>query len=213
MARLRASWVVRASMAPVLLRTAEPWESRSTEREGLTSIDALRRGDAAAIGAVYDRYHTHLRAFARRLVGDEAAAEDLVQEVFVTLPSAIGRFREGASLQSFLIAIAINHARHHLRAATRRRRALERLGREPDRAAEGPERQASGRQLADALVRALDELPLDQRVAFVLLEVEERTAAEAAELVGAPEATMRTRLHHARRRLRERLAAEGYDDR
>lgn len=72
-----------------------------------------------------------------------------------------------------------------------------------------PERGASDRQLADALQRALDALPLDQRVAFVLCEVEERTSVEAAEITGAPEATMRTRLFHAKRKLRELLTAEG----
>jgi RNA polymerase sigma-70 factor (ECF subfamily) len=180
-------------------------------RPALTAIDRLRRADPDAIAEVYDRHHHQLRAFAQRMVGDVSVAEDLVQEVFVTLPSAIRRFREGASLESFLIAIAINHARHHVRAAARRRRALERLGREPDHPGESPEKRTSQRQLADALVRALDELPMNQRVAFVLLEVEERSSVEAATLVGVPEATMRTRLHHARRRLRELLAEEYHE--
>jgi RNA polymerase sigma-70 factor (ECF subfamily) len=52
-------------------------------------------------------------------------------------------------------------------------------------------------------------LPLDQRVAFVLCDVEERTSGEAAELAGAPEATMRTRLFHARKKLRTALTKEG----
>src|SRR5262249_33445813 len=144
--------------------------------------------------------------------GDEAAAEDLVQEVFVTLPAAIRSFREGAALDSFLIAIAINHARHHLRAAARRRRALTRLALEPAPATmpASPEQQASSQQLATALARALDRLPLAQRVAFVLLEVEERSSTEAAALLGVPEATVRTRLFHARRKVREHLRNEGY---
>lgn len=177
----------------------------------LTLAQRLRRGEAGAIAEVYDAHHVRLRAFARRMIGDEAAAEDLVQEVFVTLPSTIRKLRDGASLASFLISIAINHARHHLRAAARRRRALDRLEREPRRAHQSPERETSERQLADALVRALDELSLEQRVAFVLLEVEEHTSSEAAALVGVPEATMRTRLYHARLKLRALLKAE-YDE-
>jgi RNA polymerase sigma-70 factor (ECF subfamily) len=180
-------------------------------RPELTSIDRLRRAEPDAIAEVYDRHHAGLRTFAQRMVGDPSVAEDLVQEVFITLPSAIRRYREGASLSSFLIAIAINHARHHVRAAARRRRALERLAREPGQPGDSPERRASQRHLADALVRALDELPIDQRVAFVLLEVEDRSSAEAASLVGVPEATMRTRLHHAKRRLRELLEEEHHE--
>ena len=57
-----------------------------------------------------------MRAFARRLVGDPEAAEDLVHEVFVSLPRAIRRYREQSSLRTFLISIAVNHARHFVRA-------------------------------------------------------------------------------------------------
>jgi RNA polymerase sigma-70 factor (ECF subfamily) len=199
-------------MAPGLLLTADEWAEGSA-RVDLTPISRLRRGDAAALGAAYDDHHVRLRVFARRLVGDDAAAEDLVQEVFVTLPSTIRRMREGSSLESFLIGIAINHARHHVRAAARRRRALERFQLEPSPPRASPEEDVRGRELAAKLVRLLDELPFDQRIAFVLLEVEERSSPEAAALVGVPEVTMRTRLHAARRHLRERLAGDQLDTR
>ena len=109
------------------------------------------------------------------------------------------------------MAIAVNHSRHHVRSATRRRRALERLANEgePVRPAYDPERDAARRQLAAKLTRALDALPLDQRVAFVLCEIEERTSVEAARIVGAPEATVRARVFHARRKLRHMLEQEG----
>jgi RNA polymerase sigma-70 factor (ECF subfamily) len=64
-------------------------------------------------------------------------------------------------------------------------------------------------QVAAELHRALDALPLAQRVAFVLMEIEERSCAEAARIAGAPEATMRTRLFHAKKRLRELLRKRG----
>ena len=64
-------------------------------------------------------------------------------------------------------------------------------------------------QAASALTRALDELSHDHRVAFVLCEVEERTSAEVSTIVGAPEGTVRTRLFHAKKKLRESLEAAG----
>ncbi len=67
--------------------------------------------------------------------------------------------------------------------------------------AEDPESLSRRKQLAEVLQRALDKLPLDQRVAFVLCEVEERAAPEVARIVNAPEATVRTRLFHARKQL------------
>lgn len=176
--------------------------------------ERLCRGEVSAVGVAYDRYHQQVRAFARRLVGDDAATEDLVQEVFVTLPSAIRRYRGESTLRTFLLSIAVNHSRHHVRSAARRRRAMQNLAEhssldESSAQADNPEQLARRKQLAELLQRALDELPLDQRVAFVLCEVEERPSPEVANIVGVPEATVRTRLFHARRKLREYLSQQG----
>lgn len=176
--------------------------------------ERLCRGDISAVGQAYDRFHQQVRAFARRLLGDEASTEDLVQEVFVTLPSAIRRYRGESSLKTFLLSIAVNHSRHHVRSAVRRRRGLQNLAEHSALAAaagrgDDPEQLARRKQLAELLQRALDELPLDQRVAFVLCEVEERASPEVASIVGAPEATVRTRLFHARKKLRNYLSQQG----
>jgi RNA polymerase sigma-70 factor (ECF subfamily) len=174
-----------------------------------TLLSRLRGGDTHALGEVYDQHHEAVRAFASRLVGDNAIAEDLVHEVFVALPRVIKRFQGDSSLRSFLTGVVINHARHHVRSASRRRATLAKVGREPTRESRSPESSAAGAAFLRALNRALDTLPLDQRVAFVLCDVEERTSGEAAELAGAPEATMRTRLFHARKKLRTALTKEG----
>jgi RNA polymerase sigma-70 factor (ECF subfamily) len=174
-----------------------------------TLLSRLRAGDSHALGQVYDEHHEAVRAFASRLVGDASIAEDLVHEVFVALPRVIKRFQGDSSLRSFLTGVAINHARHYVRSAGRRRAMLSRVGREPTVESRSPESSAEQQAFLTVLNRALDGLPLDQRVAFVLCDVEERTSAEAAELAGAPEATMRTRLFHARKKLRAALEKEG----
>jgi RNA polymerase sigma-70 factor (ECF subfamily) len=174
-----------------------------------TLLSRLRAGDSHALGEVYDQHHQAVRAFASRLVGDAAIAEDLVHEVFVALPRVIKRYQGESSLRSFLTGVAINHARHHVRSAGRRRAMLARAGKEPHPESHSPESSAERQAFLQALNRALDALPLDQRVAFVLCDVEERTSAEAAEMTGAPEATMRTRLFHARKKLRAALEQEG----
>jgi RNA polymerase sigma-70 factor (ECF subfamily) len=171
--------------------------------------ERLRHGDGGALAEAYDAHHDHVRAFARRLVGDDDEAEDLVQETFLALPKAIRSFRGDAALRSFVIGIAINHARHHVRAATRRRVAHTRSANEGEAPLSTPEQRTHRRELAEALTRALDDLPFEQRVAIVLLEIEERSASEAALIAGAPEATMRTRLFHAKKRLRELLEKRG----
>jgi RNA polymerase sigma-70 factor (ECF subfamily) len=171
-------------------------------------LERLQRADASAITLVYRQHHVAVRAFAQRLVGDLEAAEDLVQDVFVALPSAIARFRGECALRTFLVSIAVNHAKNHVRAAARRRAALARLSREPEPTSGDPHRDIERRQLGDRLMLALDELPLEQRVAVVLSEIEERTSAEIATIVEAPEGTVRTRVFHAKRKLREILGGE-----
>ena len=169
----------------------------------------LQRAEPSAVAEVYDAHHAAVRAFAKRLLGDAASAEDLVHEVFVSLPRAIRKFRGDSALRTFLISIAVNHARHHVRAAQRRRRAISAYGDTASQDSSDPEREARRKELAELLTRALDTLPIDQRVAFVLCEVEERSSREASEIVGAPEATLRTRLFHAKKKLRLALGTEG----
>src|SRR5688572_8227376 len=104
------------------------------EREDDAADDLVARlayGDRTAVAEVYDAHHGAVRAFAKRLVGEAAAAEDLVHQVFVALPRAIQSYRGEASLRTFLISVAVNHARHHVRAASRRRHAMERYEQEP----------------------------------------------------------------------------------
>jgi RNA polymerase sigma-70 factor (ECF subfamily) len=171
----------------------------------------LEQGDPSALGEIYDQHHEAIRAFAARLLGDRASAEDLVHEVFVQLPRVASRFRGESSLRTFLTGIAVNRARHFVRAAARRRAATSRMLAEPPSSlsAGSPEDEHQRREVLEAVTRCLDKLPLDQRIAFVLCDVEERTSKEASEVAGCPEATIRTRLFHARKKLRILLSEEG----
>lgn len=181
--------------------------SSSDATDEIALAARLAAGDESTLRDVYRSHHSALRVFARRLVGDDMSAEDLVQEVFVRLPKAARRFRGEASLRSFLIGIAVNHARHHVRSAVRRRALADRLGQSSPAQDCRPDLEHERRSLSEALSRALDTLPLDERVAFVLCAVEERTSAEAAVLVGTRDSTIRSRLLKARQKLRLQLIA------
>ena len=168
----------------------------------------LGEGDLASLARVYDEHHAAVRMFARRLLGEEAA-EDLVHDTFLSLPKALRRWSGEGSLRTFIIGVAINHARHHVRAQARRRRALQRFSEQPPAPARSPEERSDQRRLAALLMRALDTLSFEHRTTFVLCEVEERSSPEVAQILGIPEATVRTRLHHARQKLRAALQREG----
>lgn len=172
------------------------------------SLAAVKAGSARALAGLYDEYHHAVRVLARRLLGDDAAAEDVVQEVFAALPRAAGRYRGDADEQAFLLGITVKRARSHLRAAIRRRHLLERYGRHERLGPRNPEQDAYREQLARRLVRALDQLSTAHREVFVLCEVEGMTAVQAAAVLGIPEATVRTRLFHGRARLRALLDDE-----
>jgi RNA polymerase sigma-70 factor (ECF subfamily) len=171
-------------------------------------LGRVRNADPEAIAEAYDAHHVVLCSFARRLLCDDHAAEDLVQDVFLVLPRLAHRLDRGKSLRSFLLGIAANRARHHLRALARRRRFAERLGREPLTVVEGPERLSERRGLAARLERALETLSFDQRMTFVLREIEGCEAQEVSEILGIPEATVRTRVFHARKKLQTLLAEQ-----
>lgn len=177
--------------------------------------ERLRSGDLAAVGEAYDLHHEHVRRFARRLVGDEDAAEDLVHETFLTLPKAMKNFEGRSALRTFLVSIAVNHSRHFIRAAARRRAAMDRASEEPvapghSSAHSCPEEEARRRRIARVLVRCLDELSVAHRTTFVLCEVEERNSREVAEILNIPEGTVRTRLMHAKKKLRTLIGREGW---
>jgi RNA polymerase sigma-70 factor (ECF subfamily) len=173
----------------------------------------IATGDAAALRLAYSLHHTQVRALARRLLGDADEAEELVQDVFSQLPASARRFRGEASFSTFVLSIAVRRASRRIRTAVRRRKLEARLHRENASVPGGhasPESGLARQQLRSALIRALDRLPTKQRIAFVLREVEERSADDVARIVGVPAATVRTRVFHAKRKLREYLSEEGF---
>jgi len=184
-----------------LLSLARP---EGKDEEGAITA-GLRAGRLDALACAFDRWHPRVRVLARRLLGDDATAEDVVQETFAALPAAVARFRGEVDLETFLMGIAVKRARRHHRTAARWRRALGRLAFEERLGPRGPEHDTYRRELAQRMAVALDLLPPAQREAFVLCEVEELSSAQAASLADIPEATVRTRLFHARRRLRALL--------
>jgi RNA polymerase sigma-70 factor (ECF subfamily) len=169
---------------------------------------AVATGDLDALGKIYDTHHGAVRAFARRLI-DHAAAEDLVHDTFLTLPKAFARWNGEGSLRTFIMGVAVNHARHRVRSKSRFSLAMLRFSREPERNEQNPEETSEQKRLAEMLRRALETLSFDHRTTFVLCEVEERTSVEVAEILGIPEGTVRTRLHHAKQKLRAVLIKEG----
>jgi RNA polymerase sigma-70 factor (ECF subfamily) len=163
-------------------------------------------GDEAAFEMLYQRHSTTVLAFLKRMVRDEALAEDLLQTTFVSFVRARGRYVPGTSVRSWVFAIAANAGRDALR---RRKASPERLvaeGAAPEpRTEPAVSDPAAARLLQDALMR----LPVDQREAVVLHKLEELPFEEVAAALGITVSAAKVRAHRGYVRLRQILEPLG----
>jgi RNA polymerase sigma-70 factor (ECF subfamily) len=151
-------------------------------------------GDREAYGALVMRYAAQARRVARAILGNPEDADDAAQDGFLAALRHIGRYDPDRPFGPWLVRIVANAA-----ADRRRRRKVRRtdeLTPLAASAAPGP-----------ALEAALASLPERQRIAVVLFDVEGYSHAEIAGTLGVPEGTVRSDVFHARRALREPLAA------
>ena len=166
-------------------------------------LAATATGDLAALDALFERFHVVVYRFLGRLAAtDEAAHDDLVQATFLEARRGAKRFRGGSSVKTWLLGIAANLARHHLRGERRRREKHARYAEELHVVLEQPDEHIERRELMREIADALANLPHAQRVAFVLCDLEDISGVEAARVVGVPQGTLWRRLHVARRAVR-----------
>lgn len=167
------------------------------------------RGDRDAVGALFDRHHAVMHRFLGRFAGiDAPEVDDLLQLTFVQVLDAAGSYRGLSSVRTWLLAVAANVARRHVRADARRKRLLHSVATFPPDAPPGPDAEAQRTELHHRLAIAMAELPFHQRVVFVLCEIEQVPGVEAARALGLRPGTLYRRLHDARQRLRRALAGE-----
>ncbi|MQY05178.1 RNA polymerase sigma factor [Actinomadura macrotermitis] len=171
----------------------------------------IRAGDQAAFAQIFDEDAGVVYRHALRVLGDRAAAEDIVSLTFLEAWRLRERIRpDGESLRPWLLGIATNVLRNTGRAARRHRAALARLPRGdalPDFADDLVGRMADADRLAAAQA-ALGRLRKADREVFLLVVWSGLGYAETAEALGVSVGTVRSRLSRARKRLRELTDAE-----
>ena len=183
-------------------------------REEIPASDLLDRraverslaGDREAFAEVVVRHGPSVLALCVRMVRNHAVAEELAQETFAKGYAALGSFRQDAQLRHWLLRIAVNLCRDHLKAGERREGALEDedvvspVDPDPD-----PERRAAGRQEIRALEEAIGKLPEKYREAFLLKHVEDLSYEEIQAIVGGQIPMLKVRVFRAREMLRKML--------
>jgi RNA polymerase sigma-70 factor, ECF subfamily len=174
----------------------------------------VQQGEGDAFRAIMQRYNRRLYRVARGVVRDDAEAEDVVQEAYVRAYAALGGFRGESGLATWLTRIVLNEAMGRLR----RRRPTEELqvlDAIPQQsrvvifpgvsAMSDPETDAARAEIRRVLERAVDELPDPFRLVFIMRDVDGMSIEETAAHLDLRPETVKTRLHRARKLLREQL--------
>ena len=192
---------------------AAPVDYAALDDHALVAL--VRGGQREAFRHIMQRCNQRLFRIARSVVGDDAEAEDVLQESYLRAYDKLDSFRGDAALLTWLTSIVLNEARGRLR----KRHAmvgLEQLDAAPldthqviqfpsRFGSEDPAASAARAQIRHLLEHAIDELPEAFRTVYVMREIEECTVEETASQLAIKPETVKTRLHRARRLLRTSL--------
>ncbi len=195
----------RGQLVP--LRRIDERKAALSEISDEALLAACAVGDSAALGALFDRHHEAVYRLVSRLLRMEASEiDDIVQTTFLVAWKSASKYSAKGAVKSFLFGIAANTVRHHVRTTRRRRDAIADWH-PPSPAANAPDDQLSRAQQVQALTEALDRLPHDLRVAYVLCDLEDVPGVEVARMLDVRAGTLWRRLHDARKALRIAIEA------
>jgi RNA polymerase sigma-70 factor (ECF subfamily) len=173
-------------------------------------IARIAGGDRLAMQVLFARHHVRVYRFVLRLVRNEATAEDLISDVFLDVWRQAGKFEGRSQVSTWMLSIA-------------RFKALSALRRKPeseldDETAEqieddsdDPETTLAKKDKGTRLRQALQGLSNEHREIIDLVYYHEKSVEEVAGIVGIPEATVKTRMFYARKKLSELLKEQGID--
>lgn len=188
-------------------------------------VERLKRRDEAAFNELIRLYQGRIFRLVFRMLGDRSEAEDLAQEVFITVFKSIDGFRGESKLSTWLYRVATNHCKNRIKYLDRRARgkkkeldevaehgALESATMSPSSHIARPDQMMEAMQKERILQQAIAALEEEHRTLIVLRDIEHMTYEQIQEITGLPEGTVKSRLHRARHALRtkvQRLAEGG----
>lgn len=180
-------------------------------------IRRLKERDEAAFRELVETYSDRVFNMTFRMLGNREEAEDVSQEVFITVFKAIDSFRGDAKFSTWLYRVTANHCKNRIKYLARRHdRSKSEFDERIDRkAAAGgttapseirrPDQEVEGAETTELVQRLIAELEEDHRVLIVLRDIEELSYEEICEITELPEGTVKSRLHRARQALRKKL--------
>ncbi len=184
------------------------------ERTEALLIADLCEGDESALAPLIEKYKRMVYRLAVRITKNHADAEDVMQETFFKVYRSIRTFRRDAAFETWVYRIAVNEALNFVKRRKRRQeRTIERTAdtefaadmRERAAQANDPHVHAEKAELRRYVTAAVNSLSLKHRTVVILHEFEGLTHAEIASILSCSEGTVRSRLHYARKKLRNLL--------
>jgi RNA polymerase sigma-70 factor (ECF subfamily) len=173
-------------------------------------IGRIADGDRLAMKVLFARHHVRVYRFVLRMVRNEATAEDLISEVFLDIWRQAGKFEGRSAVSTWMLSIARFKALSALR-----RRNEEELDDETADAiedmADDPEVALAKKDKGAVLRQCLARLSSEHREIIDLVYYHEKSVEEVSGIVGIPEATVKTRMFYARKKLSELLREQGLD--
>jgi RNA polymerase sigma-70 factor, ECF subfamily len=173
-------------------------------------IGRIANGDRLAMQVLFARHHVRVYRFVLRLVRNEARAEDLISEVFLDIWRQAGKFEGRSAPSTWMLSIARFKALSVLRKRTEEELDEEAAGAIEDHA-DNPEVSLAKKDKANVLRQCLSKLSAEHREVVDLVYYHEKSVEEVAGMVGIPEATVKTRMFYARKKLSELLKEQGID--
>lgn len=185
-------------------------QARRAPRSDDALLRRIAQGDLEALGELYNRHASSMWRAVARVLGSRTDARDIVHNVFLKLPKIAALYDGRADAHGWLIGIAVRTSLRHRRGTGRFLRMLTSLAQSTVAArTNSPEEVAAGRQALNRFETTFGRLSPKKRAVFVLVEIEGLTAEEASQALQVPAATVRTRLHHARRELHDAMRRQG----
>jgi RNA polymerase sigma-70 factor, ECF subfamily len=181
---------------------------QATSDEAL--ISRIAAGDRLAMQVLFARHHVRVYRFVLRLVSNPTLAEDLISEVFLDVWRQAGKFEARSAASTWLLAIARFKALSALRRKPEEELDEEAAGAIED-PADDPEVSVQKKDKGEILRKCLTALSPDHREIIDLVYYHEKSVEEVAAIVGIPEATVKTRMFYARKKMSELLKAAGVD--
>ena len=173
-------------------------------------IARIAGGDRLAMQVLFARHHVRVYRFVLRLVRNEATAEDLISDVFLDVWRQAGKFEGRSAVSTWMLSIA----RFKALSALRRRPEQElddETAEQIEDQSDDPEVALAKKDKAAVLRQALSKLSAEHREIVDLVYYHEKSVEEVAGIVGIPEATVKTRMFYARKKLSELLKQQGID--